>query len=45
VLHKSFGSSVPVELTRVDVSAPKDWDIRWVLHAHDGHQLSPVERT
>ncbi len=43
VHHEYLGDAVPVELTRLDVTAPVGWELRWVLHARDGHQLSPAE--
>lgn len=45
VHHEFIGDEAPVELTRVDVTAPKGWEIRWVLQARDGVQLAPVETT
>ncbi len=43
VLRERFGDDVPVALSRVIVSVPKDWLIRWTLLSFDGKPFAPKE--
>jgi Domain of Unknown Function with PDB structure (DUF3857) len=43
VLFNFFGDQMPVELSRVIVTTPQDWLIRWSVVSPDGKPFAPTE--
>lgn len=43
VLRQYFGDEVPVKISRLIVTTPPDWSVRWTLLSFDGKPFAPTE--
>lgn len=45
VIREWFGDDVPVKVSRVVVTTPADWSLRWQVQSWDGQPFAPKEET